>query len=63
MAPELDERVLAAPHPNDPVAVTLEIGAQQLADVRLVLHHEHGRCHADIVGGRPRGQAALFTRS
>ena len=53
VAPEFDERVLAPSHPHHPVTVAPQVGAQQLADVRLVLHHEHGRCHADIVGARP----------
>ena len=43
---ELDERVLAAAHPDHAVAVARQVAAHELADRRLVLDEENRPGHA-----------------
>ena len=63
MAAQLDERILAAAHPHHLVALAAQIGAQQLADVRLVLNDQDSRCHAGIVGvASARPSHTLYTQ-
>ena len=50
MAPELDERILAATHPHHLVTLAAQVGAHERADVRLVLDDQDRGRHGGIVG-------------
>ena len=43
---ELHQAILAAAHPHHPVAVALQVGAHQVADVEVVFDDEDGAVHA-----------------
>jgi len=47
---QLDERLLSRANPQRLVTGSLQIGADQRTDVRLVLHHHDRHVHTDIVG-------------
>jgi len=62
MPAELRQGVLPRPHPQDLVAIALEVGADQRADVRLVLDDHDFRRHRRIVGApRRSARRALHT--
>ena len=45
MPAELDERLLPGSHPDDAVAVPLQVAANELADRRLVFDQKNGSRH------------------
>jgi hypothetical protein len=52
VALELDERLLAGPHPDDAVAVAREVAADELSDRGLVFDEENGPRHCPPKGIR-----------
>ena len=45
VAVELDQRVLAGPHPDDAVAIASQVAADELSDGGLVFDEENGPRH------------------